>query len=236
VPATLSMLINYSIVTLGFLSAMAAVGIEVSQFAIIFGALGVGIGFGLQNIVNNFISGLILVFERPVKIGDTIEVGTMIGEVRRIGIRSSTVRTYDGAEVIVPNGNLISAEVINWTLSDRIRRIKIPVGVAYGTDPQKVLDLLAGVAKDSKDVLSFPEPHALFLGFGASSLDFELRFWTANFEHWMRVASQITVGVNTALAEAGIQIPFPQRDLHLRSLEPAVEQALSGTKRQEAPP
>ena len=139
----------------------------------------------LQNVVNNFISGLILVFERPVKIGDTIEVGAMLGEVRRIGIRSSTVRTYDGAEVIVPNGNLISAEVINWTLSDRMRRIKIPVGVAYGTDPQKVLDLLAGVAKDSNDVMRFPEPHALFLGFGESSLDFELRFWTANFDHWI---------------------------------------------------
>jgi len=233
VPATLSMLINYSILTLGFLSAMAVAGIEVSQFAIIFGALGVGIGFGLQNVVNNFISGLILVFERPVKIGDTIEVGTMIGEVRRIGIRSSTVRTFDGAEVIVPNGNLISAEVINWTLSDRIRRIKIPVGVIYGTDPQKVLDLLGGVAKDSKDVLSFPAPRALFLGFGESSLDFELRFWTANFDQWMRVASQITVGVNTALAEAGIEIPFPQRDLHLRSVEPAVERALSGAPRRE---
>jgi len=230
------MLINYTILTLGFLSAMAVAGIEVSQFAIIFGALGVGIGFGLQNIVNNFISGLILVFERPVKIGDTIEVGTMIGEVRRIGIRSSTVRTFDGAEVIVPNGNLISAEVINWTLSDRIRRIKVAAGVAYGTDPQKVIDILVKVAKESDDILGFPEPNALFKGFGASSLDFELRAWTANFDRWMRVASQITVDVNRELVEAGIEIPFPQRDLHLRSVEPSAGRALSGAQGPEASP
>ena len=235
VPSTLSMLINYSILALGFISAMAVAGFEISQFAIIFGALGVGIGFGLQSVVNNFISGLILVFERPVKVGDTIEVGTMIGEVRHIGIRASTVRTFDGAEVIVPNGNLISAEVVNWTLSDRIRRIKIPVGVAYGTDPQKVLDLLHQVAKDSKDVLSYPEPTGLFKGFGESSLDFELRVWTANFEQWMRVGSNITVAVNTALAEAGITIPFPQHDLHLRTVAPEFEQALARAKRLEPP-
>jgi len=226
VPSTLSMLINYSILTLGFLSALAAAGIEVSQFAIIFGALGVGIGFGLQNVVNNFISGLILVFERPIKIGDTIEVGQMIGDVRRIGIRSSTVRTLEGAEVIVPNGNLISSEVINWTKSDRMRRIKVQAGVAYGTDPQRVLDILLEVAKKTNDVLSFPEPYGLFKGFGQSSLDFELRFWTANFDTWPRVASEVTVGINAALVEAGIEIPFPQRDLHLRSVDPEVETAL----------
>ena len=227
VPATLSMLINYGILALGLLFALSAAGFEVSQFAIIFGALGVGIGFGLQNLVNNFISGLILVFERPVKIGDTIEVGQLMGEVRRIGIRSSTVRTFDGAEVIVPNGNLISGEVINWTLSDRVRRIKLQVGVAYGTDPQTVLDLLVETAQGHKDVLRQPRPQALFQGFGASALDFELRFWTGNFDAWPVVQSEVTVALQGALKRAGVEIPYPQQDLHLRSIHPAARRALT---------
>jgi len=227
VPATLTMLIHYGILALGFLFALSAAGFEVSQFAIVAGALGVGIGFGLQNVVNNFISGLILVFERPIKIGDTIEVGQLMGEVRRIGIRSSTVRTFDGAEVIVPNGNLISSEVINWTLSDRIRRIRLPVGVAYGTDPLKVLALLTEVAQKHTDVLQHPAPTALFKAFGESSLDFELRFWTSNFDAWPAVQSDMTVRIHAALGEAGIEIPFPQRDLHLKSLAPSARRAFA---------
>ena len=227
VSATLSMLLHYGILALGFLFALSAAGIEVSQFAIVAGALGVGIGFGLQNVVNNFVSGLILVFERPVKIGDTIEVGQLMGEVRHIGIRASTVRTFDGAEVIVPNGQLIAGEVINWTLSDRVRRIKIPVGVAYGTDPRRVLDLLVEVARGHRDVLPQPAPNALFRGFGASSLDFELRFWTGKFEAWPNVQSEVTVEVHAALTREGIEIPFPQQDLHLRSVDPTARRALA---------
>jgi small-conductance mechanosensitive channel len=228
VPATISMMIHYSIVTLGFLIALAAAGIELSQFALIFGALGVGIGFGLQSLVNNFVSGLILAFERPIQIGDTVEVGTLLGVVRRIGIRSSTVRTFEGAEVIVPNGNLISNEVINWTLSDRLRRVNVEVGVAYGTDPNHVIEILGAVVKNHENVLEHPSPDVLFMGFGDSSLNFLMRFWTARSEVWWTIRSEVTVAVNDALKENGIEIPFPQRDLHLRSVDPKVRKTVLG--------
>jgi small-conductance mechanosensitive channel len=234
-PATISMLVHYTILALGFVLALAAAGIEVGQFAILAGALGVGIGFGLQNLVNNFVSGMILIFERPIKVGDTVEIGTLLGEVRSIGIRASTIRAYTGAEVIVPNGNLIANEVVNWTLSDRKRRIEIPVGVAYGTDPKRVIELLTEVAKKQPDALEWPEPWVLFRGFGESSLDFELRFWTNSFDRWLQVQSQATVAVSDALTEAGIEIPFPQRDMHVRSVDPAVGEALPGAAgRQES--
>jgi small-conductance mechanosensitive channel len=171
-------------------------------------------------VVNNFVSGLILLYERPVQLGDMVEVGGVIGEVKRIGMRSSTVRTLQGAEVIVPNGNLISDQVVNWTFSDRRRRMEVKVGVAYGTDPERVLELLRQVARENTGVLADPEPVALFLGFGDSSLDFELRAWTPLFESWWLTQSELNVAVNRAIADAGIEIPFPQRDLHLRTAEP----------------
>jgi small-conductance mechanosensitive channel len=228
VPGSISMLVHYMILAFGFIIAMAAAGIEWSRFAILAGALGVGIGFGLQNVVNNFVSGLVLIFERPIKVGDTIEVGTLIGTVKRIGIRSSTVRTFTGAEIIVPNGNLISNEVVNWTLSDRLRRIDIPIGVAYGTDPKRVVKILNNLAVNNKDVLNKPEPLVLFQGFGESSLDFELRFWTDNFTTWMALKSEITLQVEEAIKKAKIEIPFPQRDLHVRSVDPKVIEAGNG--------
>jgi small-conductance mechanosensitive channel len=202
VAATISMLVNYFIIALGFFIAVSAAGFELSQFALIAGALGVGIGFGLQNIVNNFVSGLVLIFERPVQIGDTVQLGELRGQVRRIGIRASVVRTFEGAEVIVPNGNLISSEVINWTLSDRTRRAEVFVGVKYGTDPKSVLELLVRAARSHEEVLEFPEPRALFRGFGESSLDFSVRFWTAGAEDWLRISSDVTVAINDALNEA----------------------------------
>jgi potassium efflux system protein len=229
VPTTISALIHYGILTVGFLVAAGAAGFNLGSIAIIAGALGVGIGFGLQNIVNNFISGLILMFERPIQIGDTIELDTLLGEVRRIGIRASTVRTFDGAEVIVPNADLVSGRVVNWTLSDKLRRIEVAVGVKYGTDPKRVLQLLVAAAKQHPDVLEEPEPFALFVEFGESSLNFVLRFWTANFDFWRTVMSEVTVTVNTELAKAGIEIPFPQRDLHLKTVGDPAAQALSGT-------
>lgn len=228
VPGTLSMLVNYVVLTIGFIIAIAMAGIDLNRFALVAGALGVGIGFGLQNVVNNFVSGLILIFERPIHIGDTIEVGTLIGTVKRIGIRASVVRTFEGAEVIVPNGNLLAGELVNWTYSDRQRRIELPVGVSYGTDPQKVLDLLVEVAKKHPEILAYPAPMALFRGFGDSSLDFELRAWTAEFDNWFRVGSEVRVRIHQALKEAGIEIPFPQRDLHFRSVAPAVRDAIGG--------
>ncbi len=227
VPATIGMMVNYTLVTIAFFIALAVAGFDLSRFAIIAGALSVGIGFGLQNVVNNFVSGLILAFERPISVGDSVEVGTLWGRVNRIGIRSSVVRTFDGSEVIVPNADFISKEVINWTLSDVSRRLIVPVGVAYGSDPHQVLDLLVRVARDNPDVMTEPEPYGLFIGFGDSSLDFELRAW-CDFNDGMRVKTELNLGIHDALKEAGIEIPFPQRDLHLRSVDGEAGRALSG--------
>jgi small-conductance mechanosensitive channel len=150
--------------------------------------------------------------------------------VTRIGVRSSTVRTFAGAEVIVPNATLISAEVTNWTLSDRRRRIELAVGVAYGTDPNRVIDLLLATVRDRPGVLQDPAPVALFLRFGESSLDFALRFWTADFDTWQVLASDVLIEVHASLERAGIEIPFPQRDLHVRTLDGAAAAALAGVR------
>jgi small-conductance mechanosensitive channel len=216
-PYAVSTLSHYAIVSLGFLFAMGAIGFDLTRFTILAGAFGVGIGFGLQTIVNNFVSGLILLFERPIQVGDAIQIGNLFGEVKHIGIRASTVRTWDGADVVVPNGDFISNQVTNWTLSDRLRRLEIPVGVAYGTDPERVLTLLRDVAAKHAEILREPPADALFIGFGDSSLDFVLRAWTGRFEQWFTVRSELTVAIHAALCDANIEIPFPQRDLHLRS-------------------
>jgi small-conductance mechanosensitive channel len=210
--------VHQIILIVGFLAALAAGGVDLTQFGILAGALGVGIGFGLQNVVNNFVSGIILLFERPIQPGDTIEVGTLIGEVRRIGMRASIVRTFEGAEVIVPNASLISDQVVNWTLSDQVRRIDVNVSVAYGTDPEKVIALLREVAQNDERLMREPGPTVLFLKFGESALEFQLRSWTADFAHWIVIRSELHVAVNRALRDAGITIPFPQTDLHLKSL------------------
>jgi small-conductance mechanosensitive channel len=228
-PQTISTLAQYVVLTIGLLMAASAAGFDWSRIALMAGALGVGIGFGLQNVVNNFISGLILLFERPIQVGDTVQQGELVGEVRRIGIRSSTVRTWQGAEVIVPNADLISQQVVNWTLSDRQRRIDLPVGVAYGTDPQRVISLLRDVAVGHPDVLGEPAPIALFMAFGESSLDFELRIWTVRPERMLATRSELMVAIDAALRDAGIEIPFPQRDLHVVSVRGEAVEALAAT-------
>jgi len=233
VPNAVSTGIHYIILLLAFFLAVAATGADLGKFALLAGALGVGIGFGLQNVVNNFISGLILIVERPIMPGDTIEFGNKIGDVKRIGLRASTIRTWSGSEVIVPNGNLVSSEVINWTLSDRQRRLDIPVGVSYGSPVKQVMDILASVASQHEDVLDSPAPRALFRGFGDSSLDFELRCWTQKFELFRRIASDITVGIEAALNDAGIVIPFPQRDLHIKTVESTAGRTLRGDEIEE---
>ncbi|MCZ6765685.1 MAG: mechanosensitive ion channel [bacterium] len=235
VAGAMTKILHYLIVTAGFFIALTASGFDLGRVAIVAGALSVGIGFGLQSVVNNFVSGLILLLERPIGVGDTIELGTLKGRVRRIGIRSSIIKTFDGAEVIVPNADLISREVTNWTMSDRNRRIEITVGVAYGTDPNKVLEILRGIAEKNKGILDFPEPMVLFLGFGESSLDFSLRAWTARFDGWLALSSEMTLQVHDALKGAGIEIPFPQRDLHLRSIDEGASAAIEGKKRARPP-
>ena len=213
--------IRYSIIAIGFFMAISAAGIPLNQMAIVFSAFGVGIGFGLQNIFNNLVSGFILLFERPIKIGDTVEVGTLIGQVKSIGIRSSKVRTFDGAEIIVPNGNLISNEVINWTLSDRKRRVEVIVGISYSSDPHMAREIFLKVLKNHSQIVSTPEPDVYFRDLGESSLDFRLLFWT--YKDWIKVRSEVMFEVFDALKEAGIEIPFPQQDLHLRSIDSDVE-------------
>jgi potassium-dependent mechanosensitive channel len=218
-PSVVARLTRYAMIAIGFLLALATTGVELTQLSIIGGGLGVGIGFGLQNVVSNFVSGLILAFERPIREGDVIQLTTLTGEVRRIGARATIIRTFDGAEVIVPNASLIANDVVNWTLSDQHRRLTVKVGVAYGTDAAKVQALLLAVPAGNPGVLRTPEPLALFTGFGESALNFELRFWTADADRVSLVLSEITSAVNNALVAAGIEIPFPQRDLHLRSVD-----------------
>lgn len=223
VPHTIAMMVRYSIITIGVILAVAAAGMPVDNLTVLFGAFGVGIGFGLQNIFNNIVSGFILLFERPIQIGDTIAVGELIGNVKSIGIRSSNVRTFDGAEVIVPNGQLISKEVVNWTLSDQRRRIEIITGVAYGSDPHKVKELLLKVISEHPDVIEDPAPYVYFIALGESSLDFRLLFWTSFSDEWIRIRSEVMFKIHDTLQDEGIAIPFPQRDLHLRSVDTGIE-------------
>jgi potassium-dependent mechanosensitive channel len=176
-PYAVSKVTYYLLLVLVVMAALVDAGVELNKFTVIIGAVGVGLGFGLQNIVNNFVSGLILLFERPIRVGDTVDVSGVVGTVTRIGARSSTVQTFQDAEVIVPNSSLISNQVINWTLSSQRRRAEVPVGVAYGTDPERVLNLLVEVAESHTGVLQAPKLMAFFLGFGESALNFELRFY-----------------------------------------------------------
>ena len=219
VAASISALVRFSIITIGFLIGVVAIGFELDKLTLLISAFGVGIGFGLQNIFNNLVSGIIMVFERPLQVGDVIEVGQLIGTVRKIGIRSSIVRTFDGSEVIVPNGNLISNELINWTHSDMQRRLILKVGVAYGTEPEQVISILVKVAENNPNIMEDPKPYAIFTEFADSSLNFELRCWTDNFDDWLFTMSEMRLQVNQALKEAGITIPFPQRDVHIYSTD-----------------
>jgi potassium-dependent mechanosensitive channel len=211
-----SNLLNYSILALGFLVALGVLGLDLNKMTVLLGAFGVGIGFGLQSVVNNFVSGLILLFERPIHVGDTVQVGNFQGRVRRIGIRASVVRTAQGAEIIVPNAQLITQDVTNWTLSDRLRRVDLPVGVIAGAAPKKVIDLIEAVARAHPHVLQDPAPRCLFMSYGDSSINFELRAWT-DFANSGQVHSDLTVAIYEAVNAAGMSFPFPQREARLLS-------------------
>jgi small-conductance mechanosensitive channel len=217
-PDLIASTVYYLLLLFVFLIAVNAGGVELNKFTLLTGALGVGFGFGMQNIINNFVSGLILQFERPIHINDVLEVEGYTGKVTRIGVRSSTLQTPQGAEVIIPNGNFISGKVVNWTLSESMRRAELAVGVAYGTDPKMVLKFLLDAANKHESVLTEPQPMAYFVAFGDSALNFELHFWVMQDSNWIRVRSEIAMQVMKRLDEAGIEIPFPQRDLHLRTI------------------
>ena len=210
-----SSLLNYIILALGFVAALGVLGVDFSKVSLLAGAFSVGIGFGLQSVVNNFVSGLILLFERPIHVGDTVEVGTLQGVVRRIGIRASVLHTLQGADIIVPNSQMVTDKVTNWTLSDKLRRVDLPVGVNYGANPKKVVDLLVGVAAAHPQVLKHPAPEAVFLSYGDSSINFELRVWTDQSRPPTPIRSDLAMAVYDAVIAAGLSFPFPQREVRL---------------------
>jgi small-conductance mechanosensitive channel len=219
-PYALTSLTKYAIGFVGFLLALLALGVNLDRVTVLGGALGVGVGFGLQNIVNNFVSGLIVLFERPVRVGDAVQIGDVQGEVRRIGIRSTTVRSWEGAEVIVPNSQLVADRVTNWTPFDQRRRLEIRVNVAYGSAPDKVLQVLTEVAQGHPDVASTPAPLALFLGFGDSALQFQLFAWTSRLDRYGAIKSELGIAVYAAFREAGFSIPFPQQEIRISQAPP----------------
>jgi len=206
IPYAISTILHYVILLLGFFVALSALGIDLTKLTILVGAFSVGIGFGLQNVINNFVSGLILLFERPIKIGDVIEVGGNVGEVRRIGIRASVIRTADGSEIIVPNGSFISSQVTNWTLSDRRRAVEVSVNVAGDTDPQRVTELLKSTAAAQPGVVMEPSPQVYVTNFSAGAVTFQLRAWTDREENWPQLRSDLSLAVKGALARERIAI------------------------------
>jgi small-conductance mechanosensitive channel len=202
--------------------ALLVLGFEFTKLTIILSAPGVGIGFGLQGVVNNFVSGLILLFERPVRVGDFIELDGKWAEIKNIGLRATIVQTFDQADVIIPNADLVTNQVVNWTLSTRFVRVVVPVGVAYGSDVPLVMEKLMACAIANSKVAKTPKPQVLFLSFGESSLDFELRVWLPNAEERLTVKSELHQEIDRSFREAKIEIAFPQQDLHLRSVDDSV--------------
>lgn len=214
---SLSTGIGYVGLIIALLVAINTTGIDLSGLAIIAGALSVGVGFGLQSIVNNFVSGLILLAERPIKVGDWVEVGQHQGIVQRISVRSTEIKTFERATVIMPNSDLIANPVVNRMHRDRQGRIEVPIGVAYGSDVQKVRDILLECAARHDDILQNPAPFVLFMDFGDSALLFELRAYLSDVNRRLRISSELRFEIDEEFRKAGIEIPFPQRDLHIKS-------------------
>ncbi len=226
----LGRVLHYVVLVIALFAALAVLGVDLTKVAIVAGALGVGVGFGLQNIVNNFVSGLILLFERTVKVGDYIELASGItGEVRDINIRSTVVTTNDNVDIVVPNSELVSQTVTNWTLRDAVRRMRIPFGVAYGSDKDTVRTAALEAAAAVEHTLSGPgrDPQVWLCAFGDSSLNFELIVWLTPeaVKRPSRIVADYNWALETALNQHGIEIPFPQRDVHVRTLPDVVSAA-----------
>lgn len=224
-------LIHYFLLFIGIMMAISIIGLNLTSFAFLTGALGIGVGFGLQNIVNNFVSGIMLLFERPFKVGDMVVVDSETGTVRKIGLRSTVIETFDRSELIVPNSQFISGKVTNWTRTNHIARIRIAVGAAYGSDVGRVLLLLKEAARSDSRVLSDPAPNAFFLRFGENALEFELHSWIADVKDQLSVRSNLCQEIARRFHEAGLQMPFPQRDLHLCSIDERILERASGLQK-----
>ncbi len=226
VSQSIGTIIQYFFIIMGAFVVIQSSGINLGSLNVLAGALGVGIGFGLQNIANNFISGLIILFERPIKVGDRIEVGNVTGDVVKISSRASTVSTNDNISIIIPNSELINKQVINWSHNDRRIRYHVPVGVSYKEDPEFIRKIILEVADENKDVLKRPAPEVLFIGYGDSSIDFDLLVWTSSYiDKPIILRSQLYYEIFKMFKEHKIEIPFPQRDLHLKSGWPNTDKA-----------
>lgn len=218
VSQSIATIVSYLIIIVGLFVIFQTTGIDLSAIGILIGALGIGIGFGLQNITNNFISGVIILFERPVKVGDRIEVDDLAGNIVKISARATTIITNDNIAVIVPNSDLTSKRVINWSHNNRDVRLNFPVGVSYKEDPEKIRKLLIEVASETSGVLSDPAPNVLFNAFGESSLDFILRVWTSELSDTpMVLKSQLYYAIFKKFKEHQVEIPYPQRDIHIKA-------------------
>ena len=228
-------LARYLCVAVGVVVGSRLVGIDWGKAQWIIAALGVGLGFGLQEIVANFVSGLIILFERPVRVGDTVTVGDVTGTVSRLQIRATTLTDFDNKEVIVPNKGFITDRVVNWTLSNPVTRLLIPVGVAYGSDVAATREAITAAVRGVPTVLAEPAPSVLFVRFGDSSLDFEVRAFVGELSKRLQTTHELHVGIDAALRAAGIEIPFPQRDLHLRSVDAGAAIGLRRSRGEPAP-
>ncbi len=219
---------SYLVFVLGLIVGLQSLGLNLSSLVVLGGALGIGVGLGLQAIVSNFVAGLILLLEQPIKLGDRIDVGTTSGDVVRLRGRSTWIRTNENVVIIVPNSEFINQRVTNWTANDRQVRISLPVGVSYDCDPKHVREIILAVARNHADVLAEPSPEVIFLEFGDSSLNFELRVWTIQQVRTPGVLkSDLYFAIFEAFRREAIEIPFPQRDLHVRSISEPLSAALA---------
>ena len=232
---SINRLIHYAFIVVGVALAFSTLGIGMQNLTVIIGAFGIGIGFGLQNIVNNFASGLILLFERSIKVGDVVQVGGEWGLIKNLGLRATVVETFDRSELIVPNSDLVSSQVTNWTLTDRQVRLIAAVGVAYGSDLELATRILTQIAQDNPYVMKFPAPTVLFLNFGASSLDLELRCWVADIDNRLIIKDEIYREIDRLFRQNNIEIPFSQHDLHIRTMDKPFKDALTELKTTVAP-
>lgn len=213
---SIAIIVRYLVLVAGIVVIFQTTGIDLSAFGVLLGALGVGIGFGLQSITNNFISGLIILFERPVKVGDRVELEGLEGNIINIAARATTVLTNDNIAVIVPNSDLINKRVVNWSHNNRSVRINIPIGVSYKEDPLIVRKLLIDVAKSNKGILESPEPYVRFEAYADSSLNFNLQVWTTDYSDKPRtLKSELLYSIFSIFREHNVEIPFPQRDIHI---------------------
>ena len=222
---TVLRLSHYVIMVIGAIVAFQFVGVNLTGLAVIFGLLSVGIGLGLQNVTSNFVAGLILLFERPIQIGDRVTIGGTVGDVEAINIRSTTIRTLNNISIIVPNSEFVSSRVVNWSHGDSTVRLDLPVGVSYDSDFETVVKALREVADENNKILKEPPAEVFFANFGDSSWNLELRVWLFDLAHYYQIQSEINSAIVYKFRKFGIEMPYPQRDLHLRSPLPFTVEA-----------